>query len=237
MSANDLLTWADPYYPDGRLPGSVREAITRHLDGGLAAHYTDALGLPSLREAIAARFPASATVAPHANQVIVTAGSTTGLYFAMSVLFGRGDEIIVTDPGFPDYLSDCAGLGLTPVSLTLRAGDGWQIDEDALEALVTERTRGLVLANPLNPTTTVLTRGSAEAIGRVAARHGLLVVNDEAFPVILLYAMYVLTAGAATTPSTSASWKKRPPWKRGTELGSPTPTKAPPARKIGRAHV
>lgn len=181
MSANDLLTWADPYYPDGRLPGSVREAITRHLDGGLAAHYTDALGLPSLREAIAARFPASATVAPHANQVIVTAGSTTGLYFAMSVLFGRGDEIIVTDPGFPDYLSDCAGLGLTPVPLTLRAGDGWQIDEDALEALVTERTRGLVLANPLNPTTTVLTRGSAEAIGRVAARHGLLVVNDEAF--------------------------------------------------------
>lgn len=93
MSANDLLTWADPYYPDGRLPGSVREAITRHLDGGLAAHYTDALGLPSLREAIAARFPASATVAPHANQVIVTAGSTTGLYFAMSVLFGRGDEV------------------------------------------------------------------------------------------------------------------------------------------------
>lgn len=176
-----LLTWADPFYPDGVLPQSVRAALRKQLDEPAIVHYTDADGSPSLRAAIARWFTRSTHVPCDADHVIVTAGSTTALYFAMSVLLHPGDEVIVTDPGFPDYVSDCRRLGLIARGLPLLAADGYQIREAALESVISERTRAIVLANPLNPMTTVLDRVSCETIATVAARHDLLVINDEAF--------------------------------------------------------
>lgn len=188
-----LLTWADPFYPDGVLPQSVRAALRKQLDEPAIVHYTDADGSPSLRAAIARWFTRSTHVPCDADHVIVTAGSTTALYFAMSVLLHPGDEVIVTDPGFPDYVSDCRRLGLIARGLPLLAEDGYQIREPALESVISERTRAIVLANPLNPMTTVLDRVSCETIATVAARHDLLVINDEAF------ADHVFGAGAAGT--------------------------------------
>ncbi|MCI1674310.1 MAG: pyridoxal phosphate-dependent aminotransferase [Bifidobacterium tibiigranuli] len=212
----DLLTWADPFYPDGRLSASVLGALRGERVAACGAHYGDVAGSPSLRQAVAGRL-AAVYGYPIAweNQVLITPGSASALYLAMSLLASviQGDgsgnggvrggehdsdiregehgaaasdtglrrEVIVPDPGFPNNAHDCAAHGLTAVPLTLDAEHGYQITVEQLECVVSERTCAIMVTNPANPTTTVLTRESCEAIAQVAERRNLMVINDEAF--------------------------------------------------------
>ncbi|MCI1211362.1 pyridoxal phosphate-dependent aminotransferase [Bifidobacterium tibiigranuli] len=215
----DLLTWADPFYPDGRLPASVLEALRSERVAACGAHYGDVAGLPSLRQAVAGRLAAVfGYPIVWESQVLITPGSASALYLAVSLLAspdsevqgddsGNGDvrggehgsdmcdgkqsvaasdtglrrEVIVPDPGFPNNAHDCAAHGLTAIPLTLDAENGYQITVEQLERVVSERTCAIMVTNPANPTTTVLTRESCEAIAQVAERHNLTVINDEAF--------------------------------------------------------
>jgi aspartate aminotransferase len=158
----------------------VVEAAQRALAEG-HNRYAPPLGLPVFREAIAADFGRRRGVAPGPDRVVVTPGAKPVLSFALMALAGRGDEVILPDPGFPIYASMTRFLGATPVPLPLRPGNDFRPDLDELRALISPRTRVLIINSPHNPTGGVWSKSDLEGIAAVAMAHDLVVISDEIY--------------------------------------------------------
>jgi aspartate/methionine/tyrosine aminotransferase len=166
--------------PDFDTPANIRDAAKRALDDGFT-HYPPFLGLPALREAIAADASSRKGIAVGADRVVVTPGAKPVMYYAMLALVEPGDEVIVPDPGFPIYESMARFAGGTPVPLPIRQEHEFRADLDELEALITARTRMLVLNSPANPTGGLFTREDIERIAELSLRHDLVVLADEIY--------------------------------------------------------
>jgi aspartate aminotransferase len=166
--------------PDFDTPANIRDAAKRALDDGFT-HYPPFLGLPALREAIAADASARKGISVGADRVVVTPGAKPIMYYAMLALVEPGDEVIVPDPGFPIYESMTRFSGGVPVALPIRQANDFRADLDELESLVTPRTRMLVLNSPANPTGGLFTREDIERIADLALRHDLVVLADEIY--------------------------------------------------------
>src|ERR1700690_3250810 len=170
--------------PDFDTPPNVREAAKRALDAGWT-HYGPFMGLPELREAIAADASARRGISVDPATVVVTPGAKPIMFFALLALAQPGDEIIYPDPGFPIYESMTRFVGATPVPLPLREENDFRLDVDELRRLVTPRTRLIIFNSPANPTGGVLTREDQEGIADVAREHDIPVLADEIYMRIL----------------------------------------------------
>jgi aspartate aminotransferase len=170
--------------PDFDTPEHVREAAKRALDEG-ETHYAPFAGIPALREAIAADVTARKGFAADPSQVFVTVGGKGVMLYAILGLVDPGDEVLVPDPGYPIYESLVRFVGATPVPVAIRMANEFRLDIDELRSLVTDRTRGLVINSPANPTGGVLPRADIEAIAELAIKHDLWVLADEIYGRIL----------------------------------------------------
>jgi aspartate/methionine/tyrosine aminotransferase len=115
----------------------------------------------------------------------VTVGGKGVMLYAILGLVDPGDDVLVPDPGYPIYESLVRFVGATPVPVPIRMANDFRLDVDELAALVTPRTRVLVMNSPANPTGGVLTRADLEAIATIAIRHDLWVLTDEIYSRIL----------------------------------------------------
>jgi aspartate/methionine/tyrosine aminotransferase len=115
------------------------------------------------------------------SRVVVTPGAKPVVALTLMALADPGDEVIVPDPGFPIYASLARALELVPVPLPLRAEHGFRPDLDELRALVTPRTRLLVVNSPNNPTGAMLAPADVEGLAAVAMAHDLAVLTDEIY--------------------------------------------------------
>jgi aspartate aminotransferase len=170
--------------PDFDTPANIRAAAQKALDEGFT-HYPPYMGLPALREAIAADVSARKDVSVQADHVIVTPGAKPVMYYAMLALIEPGDEVIVPDPGYPIYESLTRFVGATPVPIPIRMEREFRLDVDELASLITPRTRVLFINSPANPTGGVLTREDLARIAELAIEHDLWVVADEIYGRIL----------------------------------------------------
>jgi len=170
--------------PDFDTPPNVVAAAERALADG-QTHYAPPLGLPAFREAIAADSVRRRGVEVHPDQVVVTPGAKPVMAFALMALVEPGDEVILPDPGFPIYASMARFMGATAVPLPLQASDGFRFDPTRLTALVTPRTRMIILNSPQNPTGAVLSKADVEAIAEVAMANDLVVLADEIYARII----------------------------------------------------
>ena len=166
--------------PDFDTPANVRDAAKRALDDGWT-HYGPPLGLPALREAIAADATARKGFAASPDRVVVTPGAKPIMFYAIESMVEPGVEVIFPDPGFPIYESMTRFCGGTPVRLPIRQEHDFRIDLDELERLITPRTRLLILNSPANPTGGLFTRADVERIGELVLRHDLTVLADEIY--------------------------------------------------------
>lgn len=166
--------------PDFDTPEHIREAAKEALDRG-ETHYVPAPGIPALREAVAAFLERTGRLRTSPDRVIVTPGAKPIMFFTILALCEEGDEVVYPDPGFPMYESIAAFSGATPVPLPLREEHGFRPDPDELRALVTDRTRLLILSSPHNPCGSALTREELEAVAEIALRHDLVVLSDEVY--------------------------------------------------------
>jgi aspartate/methionine/tyrosine aminotransferase len=166
--------------PDFETPVNVREAAKRALDAGWT-HYGPALGLPALREAIAADLNARRGLAIDAANVVVTPGAKPIMHYAITALAGPGDEVIYPDPGFPIYESMASFVGARPVPIALSEAHAFRLDVDELRSLVTDRTRLIIFNSPANPTGGVLSRSDLEAIAAIAIERDIPVLADEIY--------------------------------------------------------
>jgi aspartate aminotransferase len=167
--------------PDFETPANVRAAAKRALDEGWT-HYGPFLGLPALREAIAADATARKGFDARADRVVVVPGGKPVMFFALLALAQAGDEVVYPDPGFPIYESMARFVGAKPVPYAITQQNDFRVDLDELESLVNERTRLLIINSPANPTGGVFTRSDIERIADLVLRHPeVTVLADEIY--------------------------------------------------------
>ena len=157
--------------PDFPTAPMIVEAGIEALAAGRTG-YTQALGLPALREAIAVRGGVGA------HRVAVTTGASAALNLLAQALVDPGDEVLVADPGYPcnDVFIQAAGgvARRVPVS----AATGFQLDRDLIAEAWTPRTAGVLLGSPANPTGSILERREVAAIGDFIAGRGFVIVDE-----------------------------------------------------------
>jgi aspartate aminotransferase len=179
--------------PDFDTPEHVKEAAVKAMRDGYT-HYTPAAGLPEAREAIAEEVSRSRGIPVHPDQVVITPGGKPVMFFTMLALLNPGDEVIFPDPGFPIYESMVRFLDATPVPWVLREDREFRADPEELRALVTPRTRLVILNSPHNPTAGVLSRADVEAIASIVSGRPITVLSDEIYGRILYGAQFASIA-------------------------------------------
>jgi len=144
--------------------------------------YPPTPGLPELREAIA-RYTSDTTRAadPSIGSILVGAGVKQALFNLAYCLFGEGDEVLVPAPYWPSYTAIVHLSRARPVVAPLSWRDGFRVTADALETHRTERTRGLFINSPGNPTGAVAGRDDLAGILDWAGEHGIWVLSDEIY--------------------------------------------------------
>jgi len=162
--------------PDLPTPGCVFRAVQKALAEG-HTHYTHSLGLPELREEIAARYREGVEDPPDPDQILVTAGTSPALLLLFGALLEPGDEVILPNPYYSCYRNVVRFLGGKPVTITMRPELGFRFDIEELKRVITERTRAIVINSPSNPTGAVLDPERVAA----AAELGIPIVSDEIY--------------------------------------------------------
>lgn len=164
-------------FPDGPEPVDLLEAAARAL-GERGNQYPPSRGTPELRAAAAAFYNRFDGLALTADHVVVTSGATEAITAALMAVITPGDEVIVIEPAYDAYRPLIQRLGGVVRAVSL-APPNWRLTLEALEAVVTSRTRALVFNNPLNPAGRAFDRHEVEAAAEVCRRHDLVVVSDE----------------------------------------------------------
>lgn len=162
-------------------PGFIREAAKASLDDG-ETFYAENLGIPPLREAIAAYQSRllGRPIAP--ERIVVTNSGMTALMLVMQVLLSEGDNAIITTPIWPNCIEAARIMGAEPRLVQLRMGDsGWTLDLDELFASVDEKTRLILINSPNNPTGWMMSASDQRALLDFAAARGIWVVADEVY--------------------------------------------------------
>ena len=166
--------------PDFTAPAPVVEAGVRALREGKTA-YTATLGLPALREAIAAHYRSRFDLRVQAERIAVTAGASGGLLTAAALYVDAGDEFLVPDPGYPGYRHFVRAFEGVARPLAVDAAAGFQPTLDMVRAAWGARTRGLLLGSPSNPTGTLIGRAELERIAHFVAERGGVLLVDEIY--------------------------------------------------------
>jgi aspartate/methionine/tyrosine aminotransferase len=183
---------------DETTPQFIRDAAVRSLADG-ETFYSHNLGIPELREAIAAYI---ATMHPPvgSDRIAVTSSGVNALMLAMQALVGAGDEVVAVVPVWPNLTAQPAILGATVTRFALRpsrAGD-WELDVASLCRAITERTRVLLVNSPNNPTGWTLSRAEQRILLDHCRSTGTWIVADEVYERIFFGAGNV---GAGAAPS------------------------------------
>ena len=176
--------------PDFHPAAPVKEALKRALDEG-KERYCPVLGVPALREAIAAYLKKTRNLDVSSANVVIAPGCKIALFMAMMALVDPGDEVLYPDPGFPGYESMTLGLGGIPVPFVLSERNHLQPDPDEIAAKITPRTKILITNSPGNPTGTVYTDAVQRRMAELAVKHDLLVLSDEIYARIIYGPDYV----------------------------------------------
>ena len=171
--------------PDFDTPDHIKAAAKRALDEGFV-HYTPNVGVPALRQAIADSIQKYKQVPYNPEtEIMVTAGGQQAIYLSLQAFLNPGDEILVPDPGYSQFVSSIRLAGGKALPMPLSAGNNFMPDLEAAGQLIGPHTRGIVVNSPHNPTGAVLDPDQLAEIGRFAEAHGLVIFSDEAYDRIL----------------------------------------------------
>lgn len=197
-AAGDDVLHLEVGQPSTPAPAAVlaaaREALGRQTLG-----YTDALGLPALREAIAGHYRASYGVVLDPSRVVVTTGSSGAFLLAFLAAFEPGDRVALAAPAYPAYRNILTALDLVPVELTAGPEHRYQATLDLLRAQG-QGIEGAIVASPANPTGTMLAPDELAAIARYCQAMGIRLVSDEIYHGIV----YSVTATTALSSGDEA---------------------------------
>ncbi len=165
--------------PDFTTPANVIDAAKASLDRGFT-HYTPSMGIPALREAIAAKVRRDNGLDITAANVLVTPTKQALFLIALSYI-DPGDEVIMPDPAWVTYDALIRLAGGIPVRVTTTYEDDFVLDPEKVAAAVTPKTRMIILNTPCNPTGAVIPEKVIRAIADIAVKNNIMVLSDEIY--------------------------------------------------------
>jgi aspartate aminotransferase len=167
--------------PDFPTPAHIVEAAVAAAKDPKNHRYTPAIGLPELREAIAAKTKADSGTEITASQVVVTNGGKQAVYQAFAVLLDPGDEVILPSPYWTTYPEAIALAGGKAVEVFAGSDQNYMVTVEQLEAARTPKTKAMLLCSPSNPTGSVYSKEQIKAIGEWALANEIWIVSDEIY--------------------------------------------------------
>src|SRR5579871_310215 len=186
---------------DTPVPEVVREGARSAMERGINS-YTRAEGLTDLRRAVAEKMRRfNGLDCDPETEVIIHSGSTGAFYASCLALLNPGDEVILFEPFYGYHLNTLTAVEVKPVFVTLQAPD-WSFHPQDLEAVVTPRTRAIMINSPANPSGKVFTRQELEWLADFAQRHDLFVFTDEIYE-------YFIYEGSHISPATLPGMRER----------------------------
>ncbi|RVW06503.1 pyridoxal phosphate-dependent aminotransferase [Rhodococcus spongiicola] len=168
--------------PSTPAPAPVLRAAREALDNQLLG-YTETFGIEPLREVIADYHRRRSGIDVHADEVIITTGSSGAFTLLFLAAFEAGDTVVVARPGYPAYRNTLAALGCNVVEIDCGPQTRFQPTVAMLEALEQSGTSpaGLIVASPANPTGTVIDPAELAALARWCEEHDTLLISDEIY--------------------------------------------------------
>ena len=166
--------------PDFDTPDVIKAAAAEALQRG-ETKYTPAVGLLSLREAIAAKLQNENGLTYAPNEIVVSDGAKHSLFNVFMAVLNAGDEVIIPAPywlSYPEMVKIAGGL---PVIVNGDESHDFKVTPQALEAAVTDRTRAVIINSPSNPIGMVYSGAELEALAAVAVKHDFLIISDEIY--------------------------------------------------------
>lgn len=166
--------------PHADTPDNIKQATIAALKAG-RVHYTDPRGTPELRQALATKLRDRNGIDAGPDDILVTNGLTHASFVTFMAMLDPGDEVILLEPYYPQHPGKIELAGARPVFARLDAADNFAIRAEAIEAVITDRTRMIALINPANPTGRVYGRDELQILADIAIRHDLMVASDEVY--------------------------------------------------------
>lgn len=162
--------------PDFEVPESVKGAVCRALDEG-RTHYTHSCGDATLRDAICEHYLKAYGVSVDPDQVVVTSGTSPAMMLVFSALLEKGDEVIISDPGYACYPNFINFLDAVPTRVPVYERDGFQYRPEAIQEKIGDSTKAILINSPSNPTGNLLSESTMQAISRLSP----YVISDEIY--------------------------------------------------------
>lgn len=142
-------------------------------------HYTPALGIPELRHAVAEYYQRKFSVEINPQRIIVTPGASGAIQLAFSCLLDVGDNVLISDPGYPCNRNIAQVLGVETIAVETDANTGYQLNAEKVNQFWNSQTRAAMVATPSNPTGTVLSKSTmCDLSTAVAEKQGVLIVDE-----------------------------------------------------------
>lgn len=170
--------------PDFDTPKVIKDATIKSIENG-DVFYTSNYGIMPLREAVAEKLREDNNLDYSAKEILITAGASEAIFDTYSLILEEGDEILIPNPCWPNYVNAAHIMKAVPVRYSLSEENDFQIDFDELEKLVTEKTKAIVIITPSNPIGSMLSKETLENLDDFAKKKDILVISDEIYEQIV----------------------------------------------------
>lgn len=165
--------------PDFTTPKHIIDATVASFQRG-ETHYTPNTGIPALRKAVSETYEKRG-LSYWPEEILIGAGGVSVMNLACGAILDVGDEVLIPDPGWPNYRGMILQWGAVPVPVAVREEDGFMYTAEALRRAITKKTKAIIINSPSNPTGGV---ASAETLGQIAdlvKEQDLYVISDEIY--------------------------------------------------------
>ena len=171
--------------PDFPTPINIQEAAIKAIKDGHHG-YTDANGMPQLREALSEKIALDYKVEISPENILITPGGKPVIFFSALILGDENNEIIYPDPGFPIYRSVIKYSGAKPIPLVLSEKDDFQVNIEKLESLITNKTSLVIINNPNNPTGSFIPKEKIKSLVKMLEKYPhVCILSDEIYSKII----------------------------------------------------
>ena len=175
--------------PDFPTPPAICRAAWEAIQAG-QTRYTPNPGTLELRQAIARNLSTTRGVQLATDEIVVTTGGMGALATAFEAMIDPEDEILLPDPGWPNYVMQVLCAGGRSVSYNLDAKQGYQPNLADIAAKITPRTKAILVNSPGNPTGSIISAPAADALLDLVEQHNLLLISDEVYDNIIFEGVF-----------------------------------------------
>lgn len=173
-----FLSWAKP---TTGTPKHINDAVIKAINKGLTGGYSQSEGLPELREEIVKKLRRDNNIDANISQIIVTVGAIEGLAASVLATIDPGDEVILPTPTYSTHITQVKLASGIPVLVPLIEDKNFELDIEAIKKAITPKTKAIMYCSPNNPTGTVFPENTLRELGKIALKHNLTVITDEAY--------------------------------------------------------